>query len=106
MAAIRHMEQLGKSEYAIKAMAVNGDGDRAPFTLSIYDGGKEGTNYYCWVRCPYIRDYDLKIINIGKSESLKDSLEFIKNFLKHSNTQLINENEQQVDLPPLDTWNN
>ena len=100
------MEQLGKTEYTFKAIALMSDGERMPFSLSIFDGGKEGTNYFCWVRCHLIRKDDLKILNIGKDEAFKDSLDFVRNFLQHSETQLIGEDGRQIELPPLDSWNN
>ena len=106
MATVGTMEQLSDPIFELNAIAVTDDGERSPFSLSIYDGGEEGTNYCCWVRCSYIRDYDLKIVNIGKPESLNDALEFVRNFLKYSDTQLTNENGQSIDLPPLELWNN
>ncbi|HEY9163791.1 MAG TPA: hypothetical protein VIN57_04185 [Magnetovibrio sp.] len=97
------MEQLKDPIYRFEAIAVTGDGERSPFSLSIFDGDEEGTNHYCWVRCPYIRDTDVKIMNVGKTESLNDALEFVRNFLTHSNTQIVNENGQEIDFSPLDT---
>lgn len=45
MASAGYMEKLGGPEYTVKAIALRSDGERVPFSPSIFDGGKEGLDF-------------------------------------------------------------
>lgn len=96
------MEQLTDPIFEFEAIVVNGDGERAPFSLSIFYGGIEEKDvcHYCWVRCPHIRDRDLKIFGVDDAGALADAILFAESYLKYSDERLIDHSGREVHLPP------
>ena len=102
MATVGHMEQLGDPIFELDAIVVNGDGERVPFSLSIFYGGIEEKDvcHYCWVRCPHIRNRDLKIFGVDDAGALADAILFAESYLKYSGERLIDHSGREVHLPP------
>ena len=94
------MEQLSDPIFKLDAIAINGDGERVPFSLSIFRGGVEELGHFCLVRCPYIRGRDLKIIGGDDEEALANAILFAESYLKNSEARLVDHDGQKVSLPP------
>jgi hypothetical protein len=104
MATVGYMEQLTDPIFKLDAIVVNGDGEKAPFSLSIFYGGVEEKDicHYCWVRCPHIRKRDLKIFGVDDAGALAGAILFTETYLKRGGEFLINEDGEEVRLPPYE----
>lgn len=96
------MEQLKDPVYRLEAVAVTGDGERSPFSLSIFRGKAEELGYLHIVRCPYIRNRDLKIHGGDDDESLANALLFVESYLDNMNARLVDHSGQEICLPPYE----
>ncbi|OEJ66179.1 hypothetical protein BEN30_12330 [Magnetovibrio blakemorei] len=102
MATAGYMEQLTDPIFKLDALAINGEGERVPFSLSIFRGGIEELGHFCLVRCPYIRSRDLKIIGGDHEEALANAILFTESYLKNTGTRLVDHGGREVCLPPYE----
>lgn len=94
------MEQLNDPIFELDAIAINGGGERAPFSLSIFDGGGDEYEHCCSVRCPYIRDKESRIFGVEKEQALALAIRFIDEMLKHRGVTLQDHDGAIIHLPP------
>jgi len=99
MAPTGYMEQLADPIFELNAIAINGDGGRAPFSLSICDGGGDAYEYCCKVRCPYIRDKESRIFGVDKEQALALAIKFIDQMLRCRGVTLQDNDGANIQLP-------
>jgi hypothetical protein len=93
------MEQLNDPIFKLEAIVVNGDGGRAAFTLYIFDGEGDEHNHFCWLRCPHIRDRDVKITGVDKQQAFELAIWLVQDQLSHKGETLADENGKIIYLP-------
>ena len=93
------MEQLSDPIFKLDAIAVNGDGERAPFSLSIFNGEGDEYHHFCWLRCPHIRDRDVQITGVDREQAFELAIWLVQDLLGHKGEVLVDENGNEISLP-------
>lgn len=76
------MEQLNVL-ISFKARVEDETGNIHPFSFTVSEPTADDENSaYCMISCPYLRDWDFKIIGVDEEQAIELSLRFITNMLQ------------------------